>query len=120
MCISKKQIEIASQSLCTQTLFEIGELIPYDIGAHLSNLHRNLFFANIQDKTVSSSENTERQLTRSEKQITDLLCKGLTPKQISKKYFLSPRTVYKDMENIHQKLNVSSQQELLVKLLNKN
>ncbi|MBN2039709.1 MAG: DNA-binding response regulator, partial [Spirochaetes bacterium] len=45
---------------------------------------------------------------------------GLTPKQISKKYFLSPRTIYKHMENIHQKLNVSSQQELLVKLLNKN
>ena len=87
---------------------------------HLANLHSNLFVTDSPEKTVSSSANTEEQLTRRERQITDMLCKGLSPRQISKKYFLSPRTVYKHMENIHQKLNVSSQQELLVKMLNKN
>lgn len=87
---------------------------------HLSNLHKNLFVAGCENKSCDPSGDEAKHLTGRETQITDLLCKGLSPGQISKKYFISQRTVYKHLENIYQKLGVSTRQELLVKLLNKN
>jgi DNA-binding CsgD family transcriptional regulator len=84
---------------------------------HLNNLYRNLL-ALASSKMNHNNMEIPTPLTKREKEITELLRKGMTPSNISKKLFLSLPTIYKHIANIHEKLNVSNRQELLLKLMN--
>lgn len=56
-------------------------------------------------------------LTSREIEVADLLCQGISPSNISRILHISKATAYKHIAHIYEKLNVSSKQELLVKLL---
>ena len=57
-------------------------------------------------------------LTTREAEIAAFLVKGVTPPNISRELCISITTVNKHIANMHAKLNVSTRQELIVKLLN--
>ena len=84
---------------------------------HLDNLFRNFYVPvpNLED--VSAINSTQEPLTAREDEIAGLLMKGASPASIAQKLCISSATVYKHISNIHRKLNVSSRQELLVKLM---
>lgn len=99
-------------------IFTDKELYILDIiQLHLNNLHKN-FYVNASDYYENCRFNTESQLTIREAEIMGLLVKGVTPKNISKKLSISLTTVYKHIAHIYEKINVSTRQELLSKLLN--
>lgn len=100
-------------------IFTYKELYILDIiHVHLNNLHKNLYVN--MSNYGNCRYNTEFQqfLTMREAEIMDLLVKGVTPKNISKKLSICQSTVYKHIAHIYEKMNVSTRQELLVKLLN--
>ena len=67
-----------------------------------------------QDKRTSS---VSALLTKREREVVDLMCGGLSPALVSKKLDISISTTYKHIAHIYKKLGVSSQQELLVRVL---
>ena len=58
-------------------------------------------------------------LTKRETEIANLLCQGMTVQNISAVLYIVVTTTYKHIAHIYEKVGVSSQQELLVKMLNK-
>lgn len=99
--------------------FSEGEMESlYYLSAHLDNLHRNFYVSppNIQ-AGISDEWKQDTALTPREGEIATLLCAGLSPEAVAQKLFISRKTVYKHISHIHAKLNVSTQQELMVKLL---
>ncbi len=67
----------------------------------------------------SSQKNTiffESNLTAREKEILDLLVKGLSYKQIAADIFISVETLNSHIKNIYRKLNVHSRSELASRL----
>lgn len=56
-------------------------------------------------------------LTAREIEVAELLCQGISPANISRILHISKATSYKHIAHIYEKMNVSSRQELLVKLL---
>ena len=71
------------------------------------------------DGTFLQSPWKEYNLTKREIEITNLLCQGMTVQNISSVLYIALTTTYKHIANIYKKLGVSSQQELLVKMLNR-
>lgn len=55
-------------------------------------------------------------LTQREKEVVDLLRKGLTCKEIARSLFVSEHTVKTHVKNIYRKLEVKTRVELLLKL----
>jgi DNA-binding CsgD family transcriptional regulator len=55
-------------------------------------------------------------LTNREKEITNLICRGSSYKQIAESLFIAQRTVTKHVQNIFDKVKVSNKLELLNKL----
>lgn len=88
------------------------------IRTHLDNLFQN-FYATVSDNgdNVNSCIFSNGVLTRRESEIAALLVKGVKPTSISRKLYISITTVNKHIANMHAKLNVSTRQELIVKLL---
>lgn len=82
----------------------------------LNNLHMK-FFHPIPNHTYNSLLET---LTPREAEIVNLLCQGTSPTHISESLYISLATTYKHIANIYEKMNVSSMQELLVKVLTTN
>lgn len=82
----------------------------------LGNLHKNFYFQ-YQQSSNSSILQESAALTARESQIAELLCQSLSPAQISQELHIAQSTTYKHIANIYAKLNVSSQRQLLSKLL---
>lgn len=85
------------------------------IRPHLDNLLQNLYVnanTTIEKKPVDTSL-----LTRREYEIAVLLLKGVTPQTIGKRFSISYTTVKKHIAHMHEKLGVSTMQELLVQLM---
>jgi len=80
---------------------------------HLKNLYKNFYFNSYAD-IIRDTDCFA--LTAREVEITVLLCKGAGPSSIGRKLCISTTTVYKHIANIYGKMNVSSCQELLVKM----
>lgn len=103
----------ASSGKYTESECELlGALYP-----HLDNLFRN-FFVNppaTYGNTIGLSQSGFG-LTQRELDVAMLLLAGLSPKRIAVKLGISRSTVYKHVANIHSKLGVSSQLELVSKL----
>lgn len=66
-----------------------------------------------QFTSVSTALHDAPSITRREKEILQLLDKGLNGPQIAEKLFISPYTVETHRRNLMQKLNVNSTQQLL-------
>lgn len=88
--------------------------------SQLGNLYKNFF---VDPATVpgqgkrESSHDSLAPLTKREREVVDLLCQGLSPAHVARTLHISVATAYKHISHIYKKLNVSSQQELLVRVL---
>lgn len=87
------------------------------IQPHLNNLNKKLPVYGLATNKHKENSDFQVSLTKRELEIAELLCKGMTPKNISKELFLSITTTYKHIANIHAKLDVSNCQELILKLM---
>lgn len=85
----------------------------------LNNMHRNFFYQGTDTKEkVVQTPWKEYDLTAREREISGLLCQGMTAQNIASALYISVATAYKHIANIFKKTGVTSQQELIVKLLN--
>ncbi|HQE70521.1 MAG TPA: helix-turn-helix transcriptional regulator, partial [Atopobiaceae bacterium] len=84
---------------------------------HLDNLFRNFFVMppSAHGDTIALEQGGFG-LTARELDISKLLLAGMSPKRIAEKLGISRATVYKHVSNIHAKLGVTSQLELVSKL----
>jgi DNA-binding NarL/FixJ family response regulator len=76
--------------------------------------------SSIARKVVSSFNNFRKpaaNLTKREKEVLDLLCKGKSYKVIADDLFISPDTVRYHLKNIYKKLQVNSKYEAVIKAL---
>jgi len=71
------------------------------------------YFFKEQKKTAASLDKTN--LTQREKELLQLLVKGLSYKEIAARTFISVQTLNSHIKNIYQKLNVHSRAELSAK-----
>jgi len=86
----------------------------------LNNMHRNFFYQGMDtEDDLVQSPLSEYNLTPRETEIATLMCQGMTVQNISDILFIAITTTYKHIQHIYEKCGVSSQQELLVKVLNK-
>lgn len=88
--------------------------------AQLGNLYKNFFAAEF-DASGRKRSDVEplamTELTAREREVVDLMCSGLSPAYVAKTLHISTSTAYKHIAHIYKKLGVSSQQELLVRML---
>lgn len=86
----------------------------------LNNMHRNFFYHGLDTKDhVIQSPWQEFGLTAREIEIASFLCEGMTVQNISSALCIAVTTTYKHMSHIFEKVGVTSQKELIVKLLNR-
>lgn len=83
---------------------------------HLNNLCKNLYI------DISTSGNPFISdpislLTPREAEIAKLIKYGVTPTNISKKLYISQATVYKHISNIYKKFNVTTRQEMILRMM---
>ena len=84
----------------------------------LNNLHKNFFSSCTNVNKLENVDWKTTDLTAREIDVTTLLCQGVSPSNISKKLHIAQPTVNKHISHIYNKMQVSSQQELLVRILN--
>jgi DNA-binding CsgD family transcriptional regulator len=89
-------------------LYKLQTLIP-----QINNLHKNYFYQRASFDELEHDIGRDPRLTAREAEVTSLLCRGISPTTISKTLCIALSTTYKHIANIHRKINVSSQQELL-------
>lgn len=83
----------------------------------LNNLYKNFFYRPTKSQAVGQIDWDSFGLTSREVEIAKLLCQGISPSNISKSLFVSKSTTYKHIAHIYDKMQVTSRQQLLVKLL---
>lgn len=83
----------------------------------LNNLHKNFYYQGFNIEFLKRNTWKTANLTAREAEIANLLCQGVSPANISRILYISMATTYKHIANIYKKMHVSSQQELLVRLL---
>ena len=74
-----------------------------------------IYFSDEASKTLQKNEATHIILTRREKEVLELLSKGLLYKEIAEKMGVTRETVKKHLKNIYQKLHVQNKIEALNK-----
>lgn len=89
------------------------------VTAQLGNLYKNFFISTseIPGKKRTDKDPVTVLLTRREREVVDLMCQGLAPAHVAATLHISTSTAYKHIAHIYKKLHVSSQQELLVRVL---
>lgn len=87
--------------------------------AHLNNFYKNLFVRPAGQVRIWEGNASSDELTPREREVTDLICQGVTPANISRKLHISIGTTNKHIAHIYKKYGVGSRQELLVRLLGK-
>jgi DNA-binding CsgD family transcriptional regulator len=84
---------------------------------HLKNLHKNYYIQPQQDGHYwLDDQDSASMLTKREAEVAMMVYEGFTPEKIAQGLFVSRTTVYKHIAHIHEKLNVSNRQELILKL----
>jgi DNA-binding NarL/FixJ family response regulator len=92
----------------------------------LEATNRNEFYlskeaknAMIGVKSSNQSKNPPQtyNITKRELEVLELICEGLTSKEVGNKLFISARTVESHKENLMQKLDVNSSSKLVAKAL---
>lgn len=84
----------------------------------LNNIYKNFFFRDETLGNVSQADWAKWKLTAREIEIVDLLSQGMKPSGIADTLFISLATTYKHIQHIHEKMGISNNQELMVRLLN--
>lgn len=86
---------------------------------HLNNLHKNFFCPRSEPKPeLPENDPGKNLLTKREQEIASMLCRDITPANISEKLHVTRATVYKHTHHIYEKLSVTNRQELMIKLMN--
>lgn len=86
----------------------------------LNNMHRNFFYQGMDtDEHIIQTPWKVYGLTARETEVASFLCEGMTVQNVSAALCIAITTTYKHISHIFEKVGVSSQQELIVKLLNK-
>lgn len=96
-------------------LLSVGFAVPL-----LNNIFKNFFYQQNNPRQTDSDKQAlwkQAKLTNREAQIANMLCDGASPAQIASALCITVSTTYKHIAHIYEKMNVSSKQELLVKLL---
>lgn len=88
------------------------------ITPHLNNLYKNMFVRPSGQVRLWDGHGAD-DLTAREREVCELMCEGVTPRNISRELHISLGTTNKHIGHIYQKLEVGSRQELLVRLLGK-
>lgn len=83
----------------------------------LGSIYKNFFFRDETLGNVPQADWAKWRLTAREIEIVDLLSQGVKPKQIADTLFISRATIYKHIQHIYEKMGISSNRELMVKLL---
>lgn len=83
----------------------------------LSALHKALPGAACDTPDAMDLRTQSAGLTTRETEIAHLLCRGVSPANISRHLCISRSTTYSHIAHIYEKMEVSSRQELLVRLL---
>lgn len=86
---------------------------------HLNNLHKNFYYQGFHLHAIKKSTLQIANLTERETQIVNLLCQGISQANISRTLHISRSTTYSHIAHIYEKLQISSQQELLSLVLHK-
>jgi DNA-binding CsgD family transcriptional regulator len=83
----------------------------------------NLFFCLRQGRRAPAMARVEDevegfpQLTPREREIVAELCKGSATRDLSDRLYISPNTLYRHINNVYEKLEVSNRQALIAKVL---
>ncbi|ACV23506.1 Nitrogen regulation protein C [Slackia heliotrinireducens] len=88
--------------------------------AQIGNLYKNFFTDPRLVPGMHSEADTlqlDRVLTKRELEVVNLLTQGLSASHVAATLHITVSTAYKHIAHIYKKLNVSSQQELLVRVL---
>ena len=83
----------------------------------LNNLYKNFFHQSSPEGKLLDGSPNYMSLTSREVQITTLISEGVSTANIAARLHIALSTVNKHLDNIYKKLNVSSRQELLLRLL---
>lgn len=83
----------------------------------LNNLHKKFFLQKEVNQRIKEIAWETTPFTPREIEIANMLCQGITPANISRILYISQSTTNKHIANIYKKMQVSSLQELLVRLL---
>ena len=84
----------------------------------LDNMYRNFFYQGMDSGSDSqNSAWTDYHFTKRETEIVNLLCQGMSISNISDTLFIAKTTAYKHIAHIYEKVGVSSQKELLFRLM---
>jgi DNA-binding CsgD family transcriptional regulator len=98
--------------------FSHDELINLNLAIpQLNHLHKNFYYQWFRLNTLKRATLETENLTAREAEIADLLCQGVSPTHISRTLHITPSTAHKHMSHIYEKLHVSSERELLARLL---
>lgn len=84
----------------------------------LNSIYKNFFFRDEALGHVTQADWAKWKLTPREIEIVDLISQGVKPQGIAQTLYISLATTYKHLQHIYTKLDVSNNQELMVKLLN--
>lgn len=85
----------------------------------LNNMYRNFYYQGTDNSSKKDQDGwTEYQFTKRELEIVNLLCQGMSVQNISSVLYIAKTTTYKHMAHIYEKVGVSSQKDLLFKLMN--
>jgi DNA-binding CsgD family transcriptional regulator len=84
---------------------------------HLDNLYVNMMLS-VDKKDPDTKNPLYELLTPRERELAGLLCEGKAPAEIADILCISITTVYRHLTNMHAKLDVSSRQELILRLMN--
>ena len=87
--------------------------------AHLGNFYKNLLVRPSDQAFTWDDVRGADELTTREREVADLLCKGVKPNNIARELHISIGTTNKHIAHIYRKFGVGSRQELLVRLLGK-
>ena len=83
----------------------------------LNSIYKNFFYRDEKLGNVSQDQWAQWKLTAREIEIVDLISQGVKPQGISDTLYISIATTYKHIQHIHEKMGVTNNQELMVKLL---
>jgi DNA-binding CsgD family transcriptional regulator len=83
----------------------------------LNHLHKNFYYQWFHLNALKRATMETENLTAREAEIANLLCQGVSPANISRTLCIAPATTNKHIAHIYEKLHVSSERELLVRLL---
>lgn len=87
------------------------------VAEHLNNSLKNMLHESASSASAIDEVDGLEKLTEREREIVDMLCRGVRPANIARALFISINTANKHISNIYRKLGVNSRQELMARVL---